>query len=1151
MKKTIRLIMTVLSVTVFVASCQKPEFEEQVRLPKVDLEISALAETSQSSETSKPQNAPATKMSLGENLKPQWHTTDEVAVYDGTDINKFVIKEATGSYATFNGQVTEGSDEFLALYPFKEGLTYSASNGFSTSVKAEQIIAKGDSVDTGALMAMAHAVRDVEGVVQFAFKNVCGLIEVTIPESGKISSVVISSNGEEKFAGEGTVKLDNSGLPVFTPGADAVGSVTLLPEGETFDKGNYYAVVAPVKFETGFSISLVRTDGAAGVKSTDKVMEVVRNGGTNLKDVVAISDWSIKIYTKEQLFAWAANYGKKDHVTLMADIDMNNEPWTPIGTNDNSFNGTFDGNGKKIYNLNVNTNGYAGFLGHVAGSGVVKDLTVGSSDGVSYDNNSTILHTPSKNESNWSYVGAIAKVSGSAYVENVVNFAKLEIPESEYKVKACIGGIVGFSDSKGNIVDCVNNGAINYLAELGAVENNLIGGIVSKCDNPVTVSGCVNKGKITNKNKGVAYIGGIVANSRSNRYDNAKPTLISNCKNTGAIEVTAMTYASNTEVECAVSGVCGILQNANLTGCTNEGKITISTGVSTNHYVGGIAGIRRSTYDTSITDCVNGTKGMTSSLFEFTTTSGDVKFGGILGHCHNSSGVLNITRCTNHSPITLSNGCAIPQVGGISGAIVESVVLTMDNCHNTGNMTFSSVTTTGEKGLGGLIGFLRYNVTDATAVHTVMNSSNSGNITTSASSGGETRMAGIIGYANKNILIENCTNSGAISTTGAATKPRVAGITGVAHTSVNIKGCTNSGAITNASSNQTPYIGGISGYGNTATIKDCINQGEVKLTNTGGAPAVGGVLGQDAGSMTIEGCRNTGNVTATKSTGTLWIGGISAVSTTTSELTSCVNEGTVKASQNGQHSYVGGIVGQGHGIITSCENATKGVVIVEHTSANGKYALAGGIVGKSNSTVTIQNCTNNGTVKALVNTTNKLTGAGGIIGQPQQKVTLMNNTNRGYVYAENKHTSTARVYAGGIWATDVEGTTNAGAASVTGNVNYGEVRLVATKAAASNDAYTSRSAAAAGGLFGFIGRTPVASVAADNINYGVVSATNAGAATTAGALAGTSQLATWSGKVGKNVTVNGVAISTPIDAAWLCPSAEAALTATAVDAPAN
>jgi hypothetical protein len=82
-----------------------------------------------------------------------------------------------------------------------------------------------------------------------------------------------------------------------------------------------------------------------------------------------------------------------------------------------------------------------------------------------------------------------------------------------------------------------------------------------------------------------------------------------------------------------------------------------------------------------------------------------------------------------------------------------------------------------------------------------------------------------------------------------------------------------------------------------------------------------------------------------------------------------------------------------------------------------------------------------------------------------------------------------------------------------------------------------------GGLFGKANKVNP-SYLSDNTNYGNISCAG-------GALAGVSAIASWSGKVGKNVTVNGTPWSEGVAATWLCPSATNALTATYVDAPAE
>ena len=70
------------------------------------------------------------------------------------------------------------------------------------------------------------------------------------------------------------------------------------------------------------------------------------------------------------------------YAVLTADIDLNNEPWTPIGPDrDSAYTGTFDGQGHTVKNLSVTVNvqpGRAGLFGCVK-DGTIRKLTVAGS----------------------------------------------------------------------------------------------------------------------------------------------------------------------------------------------------------------------------------------------------------------------------------------------------------------------------------------------------------------------------------------------------------------------------------------------------------------------------------------------------------------------------------------------------------------------------------------------------------------------------------------------------------------------------------------------------------------------------------------------------------------------------------------------------
>jgi hypothetical protein len=560
-----------------------------------------------------------------------------------------------------------------------------------------------------------------------------------------------------------------------------------------------------------------------------------------------------------------------------------------------------------------------------------------------------------------------------------------------------------------------------------------------------------------------------------------------------------------------MSGIVGyaVYGTISVSGCTNNGEI-MATGTAKNPRPAGIASV------------IDGTG-------------------------------ITISGCYNKAKISTASSTGNLYIGGI---VAYSVKTTITDCHNEGRVEVTK--TGGQIRMGGVAG-------QQTTSGKVLQCTNSAKVYCAVANthSAESQVGGVIGYLEKS-QVSNCTNTAdaEVAVAGISFKPRVGGVIGCLSgggTSTftdNINEGTVTSATTTPANGNNVYIGGVAGWSTKVTIERCQNKGTVNGADTKTVPYVGGVLGVPSADVIVKNCRNaeSGKVESTAAAGTTYIGGVLSKGVSTTKVQNCYNDGLVRFKQNANHCFAGGIVGYGLGLIENCENTSTGLVAVEHTAANGKYALAGGIVGSIRESTTVNSCTNNGTVKALVNTNNNLTGAGGILGQPRKLTTLKNNVNNGYVYAENKHTSGGKAYAGGIFATDVENddATYTGAVSITGNKNYGKVEVKSTKSAA-NTVDTTMPGVAAGGLFGLIGRTPAANVAVDNVNYGEVVATEGDSNVSAGALAGASNIEAWSSQVGKNVKVNGVlwnAWAEGAEAAWLCPSATNPLTATYVDAPA-
>ena len=220
------------------------------------------------------------------------------------------------------------------------------------------------------------------------------------------------------------------------------------------------------------------------------------------------ADYSV-IDTAEDLMAFAEainagnDYSGKT-VILTADIDLTGETWVPIGTAENAFAGTFDGNGKTISNLKIEAGDFTGLFGYVSDATiknvVLEDAQVSggervgaligriTGDAVVSDCSVVGDSTVAGSDSNTGgLIGEI--VNGEVELTNLVNNAAVENTKSS---NSRAGGIVGQVTTNANVtlIDCVNNGVVK-------TNNGYAGGIVSAYQSgTLTLDNCVNTGDL-------------------------------------------------------------------------------------------------------------------------------------------------------------------------------------------------------------------------------------------------------------------------------------------------------------------------------------------------------------------------------------------------------------------------------------------------------------------------------------------------------------------------------------------------------------------------------------------------------------------------------------------------------------------------------
>ncbi len=200
--------------------------------------------------------------------------------------------------------------------------------------------------------------------------------------------------------------------------------------------------------------------------------------------------------------AYANTYFK-----LTANIDLNNEPnWTPIGTEDTLFQGTFDGGGHQITNLKIGKREYGGLFGNVWGATIQNCNVTGEVNGYNYSGGIVGYANDNTHILNCSFQG---NVEGNGQDRGgIVGSTSIGCDVSGCFVTGtvtggnCVGGIAG--NGVGTIKNCY------ALADVTAAGDSA-GGIAGYAYN-LSIENCYYSGKVSS-NGNAGGIAGIARNS--------------------------------------------------------------------------------------------------------------------------------------------------------------------------------------------------------------------------------------------------------------------------------------------------------------------------------------------------------------------------------------------------------------------------------------------------------------------------------------------------------------------------------------------------------------------------------------------------------------------------------------------------------------
>jgi len=347
----------------------------------------------------------------------------------------------------------------------------------------------------------------------------------------------------------------------------------------------------------------------------------------------------IPIFTVEELKAITPD----GSYYLFADLDLNNEEWTPVGTAEAPYSGEFIGQGHVISNLRITENAqFIGFFGYVTGAieGLeIKNVNIATTFDAYCYVGALIGYNDQGTVKSCSASGQIINAAGYGKVGGLIGYnyqGSVEGSDSVCKVSASavyycyIGGLIGDS-YQGTVTDCFATGEIKITP---TCDTGYAGGLIGY-SNEGTVTRCYASGNVSVSATRIGYVGGFVGSNSGT---------LEKCYATG--NVTASINSSTNVIIGYTGGLVGRNLYGSVTDCYATGNASASANARyCSSYSGGLIGFD---FMGKITNCF--AVGNVSALSSYESTYG----GGIVGY--NDGSTIENCYCNAAQTFTITRG---------------------------------------------------------------------------------------------------------------------------------------------------------------------------------------------------------------------------------------------------------------------------------------------------------------------------------------------------------------------------------------------------------------------------------------------------------------------------------------------------------------
>ena len=161
--------------------------------------------------------------------------------------------------------------------------------------------------------------------------------------------------------------------------------------------------------------------------------------------------------------------GSTEEITITDDINLSGVEWSQIGTSEEPFAGTLNGNGKKISNLTIANTEYAALIAYTAENAQIKNLTLENVN-IRSDKHAAGVVCVAGDGLTIENVKVSGKITAASYAGGIVhNAANVTIKNCENNAEVSAnraGGIASWVTVGANIENVINTGDIT--GEVGA-----------------------------------------------------------------------------------------------------------------------------------------------------------------------------------------------------------------------------------------------------------------------------------------------------------------------------------------------------------------------------------------------------------------------------------------------------------------------------------------------------------------------------------------------------------------------------------------------------------------------------------------------------------------------------------------------------------